>query len=108
MLTWRWFADVRFFAQKLPFEIAAQSNPALSRTPVQSEATQRPIPTMVSRALAINLLPYALGPPDSAEPNLTSTGQLDEAGSGTETAQAEMCARCARPWPKEMFSPGIS
>jgi hypothetical protein len=23
-------------------------------------------------------------------------------------AQAEICARCARPWPKEMFSPGIS
>jgi hypothetical protein len=23
-------------------------------------------------------------------------------------AQAEICARCARPWPKEMFSPGNS
>jgi hypothetical protein len=25
-----------------------------------------------------------------------------------EPPQAEMCARCASPWPKEMFSPGIS
>jgi hypothetical protein len=47
-------------------------------------------------------------------PEREAAGLADVGASSTlivdfhHRAQAEMCARCARPWPKEMFSPGIS
>src|SRR4029077_8598800 len=47
-------------------------------------------------------------PPECADPYRTMTRRPVEVGSGAKTPQAEICARCASPWPKEIFSPGNS